>query len=621
MCGIVGFASTRSDTQSEWISLGSESIKHRGPDDFGEWRSNDNRVGLAHRRLSIIDISSAGHQPMKDYSGRLRIIFNGEIYNYNDLRNELAKSGITFRSKSDTEVVLAAYLHWGKNCVKYLKGMFSFAIYDIKLRTILLARDRAGEKPLFYSMKNKTLYFASELKALLSNPVFEKKVDLDALDCYLTMGYVPADRCILNEFNKVKPGHLITFNLSDGSFHEEQYWSLPELSQDSKSVKNTEELVNELEVLLENSVKRQMVSDVPIGLLLSGGVDSSLITAMAARDRTKLKTFTIVFEGHKNYNELEHANLISEYFETDHNELNANPSSVEMLSSLAHQYDEPIIDSSIIPTFLLTQQVSNFCKVALGGDGGDELFGGYEHYSRLLKMLKYFNIIPLSLRKIISNVSLKILPVGFKGRNWLDGVGTNFDTELPLIAKYFDKNYRNKIISNNSALNNNAEKIYLEQISKSKDFLEKATRQDFKNYLPEDILVKVDRASMLNSLEMRSPFLDCDLIEFAFGKVPSSLKSTTSQKKILLKSLAKKVLPPNFDFERKQGFCIPINEWLRKGDFREFFMDVLFDTNCSINREISQMLFKGQDNGRNNGERLFGLVFFELWRKHYNVSI
>jgi asparagine synthase (glutamine-hydrolysing) len=619
MCGIVGIVSNSPQAQRAWLAIGRDAMTHRGPDDAGEWWSGDGRVGLAQRRLAIIDLSPAGHQPMHDASGTLSIVFNGEIYNFTDLREELIAKGHSFRSHSDTEVVLAAYREWGTDCLVRFNGMFAFALFDARQHTVLIARDRAGEKPLFYHQANGVLSFASELKALLADPALARRIDPEALDCYLAMGYVPGDRCMLQGFHKLPPAHALLFDLQTGKAKSWRYWQLPELTTAQGTLEESV-LLDELEALLEDAVRRQMAADVPVGVLLSGGVDSSLITAMAVRASSQVQTFTIGFPGHGMLDETEHARLIARHFGTRHTELMAEDATANLLPRLARQFDEPMVDSSMIPTFLVSQLVRQHCTVALGGDGGDELFGGYGHYSRLQWMQKNLGAIPLPLRNGIVLAAEKLLPVGMKGRNWLQGLGGDLKKGLPLMAAYFDATTRGRLLSAQSGWHAQAEDVLLSRLPVHPDLLQRATRMDFSNYLAEDILVKVDRASMLNSLELRAPFLDYRLIEFAFGKVPSHLKATSQDKKILLKRLTARVLPPEFDRQRKQGFSIPLGQWLKGGAFRALFTEVLRDPECSFDAGTVDSLLRGQDQGRSNSERLFALVLFELWRREYGVA-
>jgi asparagine synthase (glutamine-hydrolysing) len=623
MCGIIGVAARSPVSDRGWLALGRDAMRHRGPDDAGEWWSADGCVGLGHRRLAIIDLSAAAHQPMQDTGGGLCIVFNGEIYNFADLRQELIAKGHSFHTHSDTEVILAAYREWGTDCVARLNGMFAFALYDGRRRQLFIARDRAGEKPLFYAPADGVLRFASELKGLMADPALPRRIDSAALDCYLAMGYVPGERSMLHGVKKLPPAHALVFDLNSGLSRLWRYWQLPELSAAAaKGEADEAGLLGELEALLEDAVRRQLVADVPVGVLLSGGVDSSLVTAMAVRAAPKVKTFTIRFPGFAQYDETEHARLIARHFGTEHVELVAAESTVDLLPLLARQFDEPMVDSSMIPTYLVSRLVREHCTVALGGDGGDELFGGYAQYNRLLWLQQHFGAIPQSLRRPLANAAEFLLPVGFKGRNWLQGLGGDLQAGLPLIASLFDRSTRQRLMTRHGPWEFAAERVREQRIPKTADLLQRATRMDFGNYLAEDILVKVDRASMLNSLEVRAPLLDHRLIEFAYAKVPSRLKATTSSRKILLKKLAARILPREFDQQRKQGFSIPLAAWLQSGPWKALFRETLLGTdNALFDRKEVGSLLAGQAKGRVNSERLFALVLFELWRREYRISM
>jgi len=412
MCGIVGICGFKGNLNRSWLGYGCETLKHRGPDYAQEWWSKDGRIGLGHRRLSVIDLSPLGHQPMHLNEYGLSIVFNGEIYNCLSLREELTGMGFSFRSLTDTEVLLAAYAAWGEDCLLRLNGMFAFALYDATRQKLFLARDRAGEKPLFYILKNGVLQFASELKAILSNPNNPRNIDPKSLDSYLAMGYVPGEDCILQGYKKLPPAHALRFDLSNGQSKVWRYWKLPDAPKEDEDIDEVD-LLDELEFLMENAVRGQMIADVPVGVLLSGGVDSSLVTAMAVRVSSQVQTFTIGFPGHDNLDETEHARLIARHFGTHHTELMAEDVTADLLPLLAHQFDEPMVDSSMIPTYLVSKLVRQHCKVALGGDGGDELFGGYGHYSRLQLMQKKLGRLPLSLRRGLAFAAEKYLPIGF----------------------------------------------------------------------------------------------------------------------------------------------------------------------------------------------------------------
>ncbi len=617
MCGIFGKIDIRhSQFKNEAVLTAAlDTLQHRGPDGGYHWFDKTGRIFFGHRRLSIIDLSNSANQPMHDTNGNV-IIFNGEIYNYQELKEALRLKGHQFTTASDTEVILKAYTAYGAGFVTHLNGMFALAIYDAAAEKVIFARDRAGEKPLFYYQKENNFVFASELKAILADPSFERKIDADALDCFLTFGFVPGDKCIIKGVKKLPPAHTLTFDLATATATVVKYWQLPEYISSGQS---DDELQTEFEGLLADAVSKQLVADVPVGVLLSGGIDSSLITAMAVRAKPDIKTFNIRFPGHKQFDETGHARLIAHYFKTDHVELEASEIAVDVLDLLAKQYDEPIIDSSMIPTYMVSKLIRQYCTVALGGDGGDELFGGYGHYNRLLWLEQKAGWIPQSIKGPVSNLLSGLMPDGLKGKNWIRSFGQDLNTGLPMINTFFDKDMRRKLTG---AEQLSAESIRAASIPADTDLLQRATRMDFENYLAEDILVKVDRASMLCSLEIRAPFLDHRVVEFAFGKVPTSLKAGTEQKKIFLKKLCNKILPAEFDKTRKQGFSIPLATWLKEGPWLTYFKEILLESpgNLFDKKAVIQLL-DDQQRGFANSEKLFSLVLFELWRKRYGLTL
>jgi asparagine synthase (glutamine-hydrolysing) len=357
-------------------------------------------------------------------------------------------------------------------------------------------------------------------------------------------------------------------------------------------------------------------------VLLSGGVDSSLVTALAARSTARLRTYTARFPFDDAYDETPHARLIARHFGTEHTELAIERPSVEILPLLARQFDEPIADSSMVPTYLICRAVRSHCKVALGGDGGDELFGGYRHYSRMLWMHERVGRIPHVLRVPVARATRAVLPVGFRGRNWVEAAATDLDTDVPLIACYFDRRLRRRLLPGTAAFALSAEHIREQRLPEQGDLLERASRLDLENYLPEDILVKVDRASMLSSLEVRAPLLDRQVVEFACRRVPSALKATAASRKVLLKQVAARILPSQFDRQRKQGFAIPLGRWLDGNEWSTFFREVLLGAQSTLLEHAPvNALLRGQQRGRANSERLFALVMLELWRREYRVSL
>ncbi len=621
MCGIVGMASQRPSENRDLLGAMCRTLRHRGPDDEGLWWSADGRVGFAQRRLAIIDLSPLGHQPMSDAGGGLHVTFNGEIYNFQDLRSDLESRGHSFQSASDTEVLLKGYREWGSGLLPRLNGMFAFALFDEGRRRVLLARDRAGEKPLFYRVDGMRLSFASELKALFADSAAPRALDHDALEFFLTYGYVPAPRCILRGYLKLEPGHSLLFDLESGQLTKERYWTLPEPAADG-AARHPEELSRTLETLLEDAVRRQLVADVPVGVLLSGGVDSSLITAMAARASShRVKTFNVSFPGSGGFDEAPYARLVARHFGTEHREMTAEPASVELLPALARQYDEPIADSSMVPTFLVSRLIRQEATVALGGDGGDELFGGYPHYAWIQRQERVRRFIPSPIRALIGRAASRLLPVGLRGRNYILGFSADLPRSIAHVNVFFDSVARRRLLRTPPPVDPElAESFKAGLCSAARSPLQNATRVDFATYLPDDILVKVDRASMLSSLEVRAPFLDHRIVEFAFSQVPDALRATASELKKLPKLLARRVLPADLDLRRKQGFSIPLAEWL-KGDWGRFVEATLSDADPVLfDRGQVARLVGGQRRGLSNTHRLFALTMFELWRREYRIA-
>jgi asparagine synthase (glutamine-hydrolysing) len=618
MCGILGIVSSRAERVPDVIAM-RDTLTHRGPDDAGDWRSADGAVAFGHRRLSIIDLSPAGHQPMLDESGRLTLIFNGEIYNFEELRRELRAHGHHFHSASDTEVILESYRRWGTGCVTHLNGMFAFGLYDASERRLMLARDRAGEKPLFYAHARGTLRFGSELKAFMADPSFPRELDPEAFDCYLAYGYVPKERSILRGVRKLPQGHILVYDLNRDTCRTAPYWQLPPPPAESLPA---EQLVAELEELLLDAVRRQMIADVPIGILLSGGIDSSLITAMAARSGAgRVKTFTVAFPGHGSYDEGPYAKMVAEHFGTEHTELAAEPPEVDLLPRLARQYDEPIADSSIVPSYLVSRLIRRHATVALGGDGGDELFGGYPHYSWVQWQHNVRRVIPAPLRRQAAAFAGANVPVGVRGRNYIIGATEDAGHGIAHVNVYFDRWTRRRLLAAPDLFPQVAESVRATPLGEPRSLLRRATEADFTTTMCDGYLVKVDRASMLNSLEIRAPWLDYRLIDFAFGRVPDSLRATARERKILPRLLAAKLLPARLDLKRKQGFSIPLATWLT-GPWGRFFEDVLREADRDLfNQTTIQELLAGQRKGRANAARLFCLTMFELWRREYKVEL
>lgn len=617
MCGVIGYLDAACPIAPELFERMRDTMLHRGPDGAGAWLAPDRRVALGHRRLAIVDLTPSGHQPMLSDDARYIITFNGEIYNHHQLRDELRACGAQFRGSSDTEVLLHAYRQWGPECLSRLAGMFAFAIYDTRQRRLFAARDRAGEKPFFYRHDGKRLLFASELKALLAHPDLPRRIAPDGLNHYLAYGYVPRDKCILDGYAKLAAGHQLDFSLDSGELKISPYWQLPLYAPADGATPN--ELLDEFQKLLNESVAQQLMADVPVGILLSGGLDSSLVAATAMRvSSTPVKTFTISFPGHAAFDESGFARQVANWLGTRHTELAAEPDTIDILPQLAAQYDEPISDSSMLPTYLVSRLVRQHCTVALGGDGGDELFGGYKYYPWLvkLKLLRKLQLHRFGLEPLLA----ALLPLGAPGRNMALAAFSKFPIEAGLI-RMFDPKMRGQLLGSAAPADiNRPEALHAALIGLRRGTINRATAADFLTYMCDDILVKVDRASMMSSLEVRAPLLDHRIVEFAFGRVPEQQKVSGNAKKILLRGLAKRLLPPEFDSHRKQGFSIPLAGWLQ-GPWRPLVDDLLqggsplFDANG-----LRRALISYRDNKR-DANRIFQLAMLEAWRRHYRITL
>jgi asparagine synthase (glutamine-hydrolysing) len=617
MCGIYGEVSNKVASQLENLEAGLNTLSHRGPDAAGSWLSPDGRVWLGHRRLSIIDLSNASVQPMHSFDSRFSISFNGEIYNFQQVKDQLLAKGYKFNSTGDTEVLLNAWHCWGVDCLKRIDGMFAFAIYDSNAQKLFLARDRAGEKPLYYKVWNSGISFASELKPLLNRTDAEKNVNPLALNSILGLGYVPRDLCIIEGHNKLLPGHFLEYDIVTSKHTIKEYWCLP--SQETGKY-SEEELIEELDRLMSRSISEMLVADVPVGVLLSGGLDSSLITAYALKSKSDIHTFTVGFEGFEANDEKKHAKLIADSFGTKHIELDAGIVKPELLNDLAVQFDEPIADPALIPTYLISKLVKDYCTVALAGEGGDELFGGYDRYNQMIKMKEKFDSFPLGLRKLVSSAAENILPIGFKGRHYLMNIGTDFSNSIPLSDSLFNYNERKKLLqSKNKVFSTDSIKQSI--FNKGSDYADTLFRYDMNSFLPENLLLKADRSSMLASLELRTPFLDREIIEFAFKYVPTSLKIDGNRKKILLKLLGKQVLPSSFDFSRKQGFVPPLDQWFQMQNWKSFIMDNLTNSNATFDQKMVNSMYKGMQEGHYNKRRIFILLMLQLWSNNYKINL
>lgn len=619
MCGIVGYLSATTPIDLRLLDAMRDAAEHRGPDGKGSWLGEDGRVGFGHRRLAVVDLTPGGHQPMLSADGRYVVVFNGEIYNFKVLREELRALGCSFITSSDTEVLLAAYQQWGHEALGRLTGMFAFAIWDRSDRILFAARDRAGEKPFFYRHADSCLVFGSELKMLLRHPAMPRYADSRALDHYLGFGYVPRNLCLLAGYSKLPAGHFLRFDLGRNRLDVQPYWTLPNRPLGARK-RSFSDLADELEPLLDQAVARQLVADVPVGILLSGGLDSSLIAATAARVGGKVATFTIGFPGHSAFDESPLARRLAGELGTEHVELMVEADSFDLLPRLAAQFDEPIADSSMIPTFLVSRLVRTRATVALGGDGGDELFGGYFHYSWLLNMVRARR---LGLQHVPGACVLadRFLPYGFKARKTALRLLDEYDPAVT-VTRLMEPGLRQSLtVSGSGILPSTAEALRAALAARWTEPREQAMSLDFLTYMCDDILVKVDRASMLSSLEVRAPLLDPSIIEFAFSRLAPDQRASSDGRKLMLRYLAKRRLPTWFDTSRKQGFSIPLPAWLR-GPWRPLLEDIAASADDGLlNAAAVRRFMDGGLKTDRLAHQVFQIAMLELWRREYGISL
>ena len=593
-------------------------ITHRGPDDQGVMLKPG--VALGMRRLSIIDLAG-GHQPISGEDGSVTIVFNGEIYNFLELKPQLEARGHRFTTHSDTEAIVHAYEEFGPECLQHLRGMFAFAIWDEKARRLFIARDRAGKKPLYYTTTPKgTLVFGSELKALLEHPDVVKELDPEALDAYLTLGYVPDPLSIFRDIHKLAPGHYLTF--SDGVVSVKQYWDF-DLSGDQSM--SEADCLEELRKLLDESVRLRLISDVPLGAFLSGGIDSSTVVAMMARHMGQpVKTFSIGFH-EDSYNELKYARLTAEKFATDHHEFFVTPDICSIVDELVWHFDEPFADSSAIPTYMVSKLAREHVTVILSGDGGDELFAGYTRYV-IDRKREGFGLLPKPLRERVMRPISQHLPHATWGRNYLHNVS------LDPISRYLDsvsvftslnrKSLYTPEFSYKLGRTSYVSRLFQDLVNKvhSDEPLNRLLYLDSKTYLPGDILTKVDRMSMAVSLEARAPLLDHKLIEFV-TRIPASLKLAGLETKYLLKKAVKDLVPSEILDRPKQGFGVPIQEWINqqlRSRLRETLTEPRTRQRGYIDPRYIDVLLDEHERGRrDHSTGLWALFMLELWHRQF----
>jgi len=644
MCGITGFWDIPQQLNSSQLQAiaqqMSKTLLHRGPDDGGVWVDAETGIALGHRRLAILDLSPEGHQPMVSANARYVIVFNGEIYNYLELRKQLKYLGYQFRGHSDTEVMLAAFSEWGlEAALKRFNGMFAFALWDRQERVLHLGRDRLGEKPLYYGWVGQTFLFSSELKALKAYPDFHAQINRDALALYLRHNYIPAPYSIYQDIYKLPPACILTVHPTVSVAQPRAYWSAKTTAESGIACPFTgseTDAIAQLDVLLRDAVSLRMIADVPLGAFLSGGIDSSTVVAlMQAQSSQPIKTFSIGFY-EDGYNEAKYAKAVAQHLGTDHTELYVTPEeAIALIPKLPILYDEPFADSSQIPTFLVSQLARQHVTVSLSGDGGDELFHGYYRYFLARRIWKQIGWMPQSMRKTISHSLTAItpqtwnrtlssisalLPDTLKRRNLGDTLHKLAEVLAVPNPEFFYKSlvshWKNPealVIGSSEPLTVLSERRHWAELP---DFTQRMMYLDTVTYLPNDILVKLDRASMGVSLEARIPLLDHRIVEFAW-RIPLDLKICNGQGKWLLRQVLYKYVPQTLIERPKMGFGVPIGSWLR-GALRDWAEALLDESRlCQegfLNPQLIRQKWLEHLSGKRNWQYyLWDVLMFQAW--------
>lgn len=637
MCGLVGFINNQNNYGNPHaiILKMTERLTHRGPDDGGVWCNLEDGIALGHRRLAILDLSAHGHQPMHSHNDQYVIVYNGEIYNYLELKKQLVRNNCFFSGNSDTEVILTLVTAYGLEAtLQMISGMFAFALWDKKHKTLHLARDRLGEKPLYYGLVNHSLVFASELKAIRAYPDFHNNLDRTSLAAFMQYGYVPAPQSIYEQIYKLEPGTYLSLSNANISNlpPSQSYWSASHIAQQGHNNPlelSDKEAIQQTEKLLNSIVKSRMISDVPIGAFLSGGIDSSLITALMQKNSSQaIQTFTIGFPDQA-YNEAKYAQAIAKHLQTDHTELFVEAhQALDVIPRLPHIYDEPFADSSAIPTFLISQLTRQYVTVCLSGDGGDELFGGYNRYLLGKTLGNTINFVPYALRLALQKLLFALsspsmetwlhytrIPMLSNKLHKLSGVMAAKSTAE--VYQYLISQWLNpqEIVKEISCTINQP---FLETLGKT-NVIKKMMLNDTLFYLPDDIMVKVDRAGMAVGLENRAPFLDHQLYEWAW-RLPHHLKIRNGTTKWLLRELLAQSIPRSL-FERpKMGFSVPLAAWLR-GPLRDWASSLLDKQTMQMQGFLdSEPILKKWDehlSGKRNWQYpLWTVLMFQAWLDH-----
>jgi asparagine synthase (glutamine-hydrolysing) len=620
MCGIAGILRTDGKSVGEQpLEAMTTILAHRGPDGDGFFRRGP--VGLGHRRLAIIDLVT-GDQPMFNDDQSICLVFNGEIYNFRELRRELEGRGWTFRTTSDTEVILRAYEEFGTECLRRLRGMFAFALWDERARRLLLARDRVGIKPLVYAWDGRRLLFASEPKAILQDPSVPRRVDWEALRDYLTLHYIPSPRTIFADIRKLPPACYLTMDLDGGNPHVERYWDLQFSPETGRS---EAEWLEGLRWHLQDSVSRHLISDVPIGAFLSGGMDSSTVVALMAQATAgQIRTFSIGFD-EADFDELAHAREVARRYGTQHFEFIVKPDALEALPRLAWQFDEPFADASALPTYFVSKITREHVTVALSGDGGDENFVGYLRYARALALHERLDRLPGSLARGLFRLARRLIPANVRGHGYVEMLAADPVERYFRMTAFQRSEGLRRLLSREAQTHvaPEADASLFRALAKAgaaSDYASTLQYLDVHCYLPDDILTKVDRTSMLVSLETRVPLLDHVLMEFV-ATMPTGLKFRNGTGKAILKRAMAADLPADTVSRRKMGFGVPLAAWLRK-DLGDYARDVLEGQRARERgfvdpRAVSTALDEHQNGIKDRSSHIWALLCLEEWARRW----
>lgn len=629
MCGITGFCDFTTKSDSSILKSMLKVISHRGPDDEGIFFEAGPlaNIGLGHKRLSILDLSPLGHQPYQ-YK-HLSLIYNGEVYNFKEIRSDLIKLGYSFLSNSDTEVIIKAYDAWGLGCVDNFIGMFSFALLDADKQKLFLIRDRAGVKPMYYYWKHDLFLFGSELKSFHQNSHFEKELDYDSVALYLQYSYIPAPYTIFKNTFKLRPGHILEVDLVKKEIKDYPYWNVIDYYNKPKLNLPYNEVKGELEKILKSACEYRMVADVPVGVFLSGGYDSSAVAALLQSERTqRLKTFTIGFEEQK-YNEAPFAKAIAQHLGTDHTEYYCtHREAFGIIPKLPEIYDEPFGDNSIIPTTLVSQLAIKHVKVALSGDGGDEIFAGYPKFGMSLKYTHLPNWVQSMFSSGMSLVNPDLIPGTRNSFNFstryrkMQEIWKNHDPAGAMkIISQFHSDFELTRLLKYSYKKRRSDFDLSPEINSNNDSLNQMLAIDYRTFLVDNNLTKIDRATMSVSLEGREPLLDHRIVEFA-AQLPSGFKYNKGKTKVILKDIVHHYLPQSMMERPKMGFIVPIMGWF-KNELKDLILDQLNEDrlnkdNLFNTREVLAMRDKYLKGESVNVQKLWHLLIFQMWKERWN---